>query len=697
MKNSKLKGLAFLLLIVFALNLANIFPVASSTSEIYVDPPNYIFDATATPIGTLFNVTVKVKDVVDMQTWQVKMWFNDSFINVTRWYEPKWDPNYVFYGKTTLPVPTPPKVAYGPGGWCGMGVSLFPAPNVGEGFTGSGILCIITFNITALPPTGKAYSCLLNITNFPDTFWMKAGETEKLEYDIYNNGYYEISPPLIPYDVTINAYCNTEAQQINVAITKDGIPTGYNTPHTFTSITGTHTFTVPEKDSKGHPFKQWSTGETNRTITVSEAGTFTAYYEAIVIEGTRIYVDPPEIVDPTMLPCSTFDINITIDDVSNMASCEFNLTYNPDVLQWIGIKTYRIFGQTPTAQLVIDDEVGFIWVKLHYNEPILTTSPLALTAISFHVEGLGSTVLDLHDTELLDSEGTPIEHQAIDGFFMSLIRDVAVTNVVPSSNWAYPGWPVNIKVTVKNLGNISETFSVRAFSNDTLIGTVPVVDLAPNTQTDVYVPWDTSGLGGIFTIRAEATAVPYEYDLTNNVYIDGTVEIVTVMHDIAVIDVLPEQSWAYQGWTLKINVTVKNLGETSETFNLTAFYDDAIIDIVTALSLNPGEELSIVYEWNTSSIAPCRNYTIKAEASTVLYEYNVTNNVYVDGTVKVKMLGDVNGDGVIDMADITILIQAFMTYPGHLNWNPEADLDRSNSVDMVDITIAMQNFNKTCP
>jgi hypothetical protein len=302
----------------------------------------------------------------------------------------------------------------------------------------------------------------------------------------------------------------------------------------------------------------------------------------------------------------------------------------------------------------------------------------------------------LHDTELLDSEGAPIEHQAIDGFFMSLIRDVAVINVVPSSNWAYPGWPVTIKVTVKNVGNISETFSVRAFCNDTLVGTAPVVDLAPNTQTDVYISWDTSGLGGIFIIRAEATAVPYEYDLTNNVYTDGTVEIVTVMHDIAVVNVLPEQAWAYQGWILKINVTVKNLGEVSEIFNLTAYYDEVVMNTLNNLTLAPNEELVIVYEWNTSSVTPCRNYTIKAEASIVLYEYNVTNNLYVDGTIKVRMFGDVNADGTIDMADVSIVIDAFMTYPGHPRWNLEADLDRSGAVDMVDISLVIENFNKTC-
>jgi hypothetical protein len=81
--------------------------------------------------------------------------------------------------------------------------------------------------------------------------------------------------------ITIDAYCNTEGVYISVPITMDGSPTGYNTPRTFTGLTGTHTFTVPSSDANGHPFKQWSTGSTSTTITVS-SGTYTAYYQAAV-------------------------------------------------------------------------------------------------------------------------------------------------------------------------------------------------------------------------------------------------------------------------------------------------------------------------------------------------------------------------------------------------------------------------------
>ena len=64
-------------------------------------------------------------------------------------------------------------------------------------------------------------------------------------------------------------------------ITKDGVPTGFSTPHTFTGLTGTHTFTVPNTDIFGYAFSSWDTGETTTTITVNSDGTHTARYGQI--------------------------------------------------------------------------------------------------------------------------------------------------------------------------------------------------------------------------------------------------------------------------------------------------------------------------------------------------------------------------------------------------------------------------------
>jgi hypothetical protein len=81
------------------------------------------------------------------------------------------------------------------------------------------------------------------------------------------------------YDVTITAWDNVHGGQ-NVPISKDGAPTGLNTPHTFTGLTEPYTFTVPDMDSYNNPLGKWNTGETSNTILVNSGGTYTAeYYE----------------------------------------------------------------------------------------------------------------------------------------------------------------------------------------------------------------------------------------------------------------------------------------------------------------------------------------------------------------------------------------------------------------------------------
>jgi hypothetical protein len=47
------------------------------------------------------------------------------------------------------------------------------------------------------------------------------------------------------------------------------------------------------------------------------------------------------------------------------------------------------------------------------------------------------------------------------------------------------------------------------------------------------------------------------------------------------------------------------------------------------------------------------------------------------------------------MADISMIIDAFLTSPGDPLWNPLTDVNHDNIVDMADISIAIDNFLKT--
>ncbi|MEM4732978.1 MAG: CARDB domain-containing protein [Candidatus Bathyarchaeia archaeon] len=674
---------------------------AQQTKTIYVDPPAVIYTTDTATIGTRFNITVRATSTTypwNLMMWQVYINYNDTLINVTetfvssKWVVRAWPNNYlgartfdtayIFYGQAGGAIGQPTYYHLGPGqGALMLGDLLMSDYAV----PAAAILCIIEFEIKTLPAEGQTLSCALNINNDNTFLYDSTGPIPATIQD----GYYEISRPGVPPPMrTLTIHSATGGTTVPAA-------------GTYSYANGT-TVNVTAYPSVGYTFSHWTLDAQVKTenpisILMDADHDLTPAFSLIPTNKTRVFVDPPEIIDPTLLPCSTFTINITVDDVFNMQGLKFNLSYDTFVLSVVGIMLHRVSGQLPTANFGVDDDIGEIWVKATYPAPVSTVDPTALIEIIFHVEHLGSSVLDLHDTQLLDPEEEPIEHDVYDGFFMSLIRDVAVINVVPSRTWAYQGWPVTIAVTVKNLGNISETFDAKAYYGSTLIGMAPVVNLPPNTEQTVLINWDTSSVGeGTYTIKGEATTVPYEYDTTNNIYVDGTVMILTTIRDVAITNIQPEQNWAYEGWTIHVWVTAENLGELPETFNVTLRYDSTIIGTQEVTNLPPHTAVILDFLWNTSTAEPCHNYTLSAEASEIPYEFDSTNNLLVDGNVKIRIMGDVDGNGQVNMLDLYLVGLSFGYAQGEPGYNVYADVDRNGFINMLDMWIVARNFGRSC-
>lgn len=167
-------------------------------------------------------------------------------------------------------------------------------------------------------------------------------------------------------------------------------------------------------------------------------------------------------------------------------------------------------------------------------------------------------------------------------------------------------------------------------------------------------------------------------------------------HDISIISVTTSKPHVPPGRIVNITVVVKNNGEASETFNVTAYRDSIPIGTILVTDLGVGENTTLIFQWNTSGLTPCYNWTIEVEAPLV-GDNNQTDNTFTDGTVKIAMLGDINGDGVISITDVVITALAFGSRPGDPNWNPDADLRPDNIIDIIDFVIIGVNFGKTCP
>lgn len=111
---------------------------------------------------------------------------------------------------------------------------------------------------------------------------------------------------------------------------------------------------------------------------------------------------------------------------------------------------------------------------------------------------------------------------------------------------------------------------------------------------------------------------------------------VITVRDVAVISVTPSVTEVYIDQVVNITVVAKNEGTATETFNVTAYYDETVIGTQNVTNLAPGTSTTLTFSWNTSGV-PEGNYTIKAVASTVPGETEIVNNECVNGTITVKL------------------------------------------------------------
>jgi len=303
----------------------------------------------------------------------------------------------------------------------------------------------------------------------------------------------------------------------------------------------------------------------------------------------KLAIDPPAIIDPTLLPPATFTINVTVAEVRDLYGYEFNLTYDPNILICLQVQIHDILGEThyiPNQN--IDNARGFVFVSVAYYSPAIPLdidAPIPLVTIKYRVRSIGATNLTLTNTQLVDSRGSPITHEDHNGFFQSVIIDIAVLDLYASPDAIYKGQSTNVTVTVANHGNITESFTVNIYYNSTLLTTVNVMGLASDTNASITVTWNTSTV-----------------------------------------------SWG--------------------------------------------------------------RYRLSAQAPSLPYETNVADNTLVDGIVKVKIPGDINGDGVVDIYDALLGALAYGSVPGDPNWNPAADLNGDGHVDIYDVIIIANHFGQ---
>lgn len=106
-----------------------------------------------------------------------------------------------------------------------------------------------------------------------------------------------------------------------------------------------------------------------------------------------------------------------------------------------------------------------------------------------------------------------------------------------------------------------------------------------------------------------------------------------------------------------------------------------------------GKSANVTFEWNTTNIQ-LGNYSIRAEADPDENETIIANNILVNGIVQISIQGDIDGDGKVNILDISKAAVAFQAKLGDQKWNANADMDENGTINIVDISAIAKEYGR---
>jgi hypothetical protein len=245
---------------------------------------------------------------------------------------------------------------------------------------------------------------------------------------------------------------------------------------------------------------------------------------------------------------TTFTLDVTVTDVTDLAVWEFRLFYLNTILNCTNITEGPLLkeGGSTFFDSTIRNAYNATHGWLLAGSTLLGQVPGVngtgtLATITFQTMAAGDTPLQFSNdplvTFLLDSSPPPrhsIPFTTIDGtVLVTAGHDVAVTALTSYKTIIGQGYSGNITVTTANQGSYTEIFNVTAYANATVVTAVANVTLAGGNSTVQTVVWNTTGFAyGNYTISAYAWPVPFETNTSNNNLTSPVTVMVTMPGDL---------------------------------------------------------------------------------------------------------------------------------------------------------------------
>jgi len=348
--------------------------------------------------------------------------------------------------------------------------------------------------------------------------------------------------------------------------------------------------------------------------------------------------------------------------------------------------------------------------QLSCNRPSIYVNPQIVQAQIGETFTISVNIFNLTNAYVPDPEnplrGVPIGN--LYGFDVQFTWNPAVLKYVSHTVTApvetYPGGVLHAPPELLQLRNlINESGSIpdadpraRAwFAYAAFLPADPFNNLG-QSNTVFYMTFKVVGTGMsqleiVGATLADKWGDPILHDAVNGLVL----AVGPTAHDVSVASVACNPNVTCAGGIVGITVVAANVGGFAETFDVTTHANATVVDFRT-VSVALGENVTFTCYWNTTGMNVGDTVLVWAEASHVPSETILDNNICYDGIVRIKMRGDLNGNGVIDIYDIVLAAVAYASRPGDPNWNPEADLMKPfGLIDICDIVMLASMYGRT--
>ena len=615
--------------------------VASAHPDTYfwVDPP----EAVESPPGYVL-INIKIVDAPPSAAWEIGLSWDPALLEVGA--SPV-ERNFLSRDGAHLTILT--NTPLGEANLKGeilIKCTLVGEVPIDEWASGDGWLCTVVFAVKA----GAVGSTLLNLfdTNLADHF-DEEGYYEQTYYPNNDSFFRNVDPPI--HDIRVLGFkvkppwwsikmgaipfyvAAGEPVSVNVTVLNEGTETETFDFYVYADLNTTvigdeitvDTIASASLNGTGNSENRTSTYEVIWDTTGVAAGTYniTAYAEPVageldttdntfIADTVKIIIHDVAVTSVTVSPTEVavgglVTVTVTVKNEGTETE-NFNVTVNANE---IVIDNVTVSSLLPGASITDD---------ISWNTTQVPGETYTITAYAEPVEG----EVDTADNTLSDGTVT-----------VRWNHDLKITDVTVLTPAVLRGQLAKINVTVLNQGTTDgEDFNVTVYADTTLIGWLATNEtLDAGEEKTLTFTWDTTGAAeGTYTISAEVPPVSGEVDpnIADNTYDDGTVEII-IIHDVAVISVTVSPTEVAVGESVNVNATVKNEGTETETFYVSAYYNESLIETQTVTNLAPGANITLTFSWNTTDVQ-WGLYTVKAKA-TLDGDINLGNNEKIDGTV----------------------------------------------------------------